>query len=244
MTKSDGATAMRVGIYSSLFFAILLCIPHGLATGATATAPATQPASYEREIAAFEREDAIHPPPQNANLFIGSSSIRLWASLSEDFRGTPTIRRGFGGSAIADSTRFAPRIVIPYHPRRIFLYAGENDLAAGRSPQRVLADFKAFVAAVRAGLPTTDIYFISIKPSPLRVKLLDNVREANALVEAFCPSAAHVHYIDIFTQMLDADGRPRPELFRADHLHMNAKGYAIWISKITPLLRQPPSTRP
>ena len=45
-------------------------------------------------------------------LFVGSSSIRFWETLARDFKGTAVINRGFGGSRIADVTRYADRVVI------------------------------------------------------------------------------------------------------------------------------------
>jgi lysophospholipase L1-like esterase len=195
-----------------------------------------KPAPFENEIVAFEKADRDHAPPRDANLFVGSSSIRLWKTLAEDFPGVSVINRGFGGSQIADSTRYADRIVLPYHARRIFLYAGDNDLAAGHTPQQVLADFKAFVEKVRGAQPEVPIYFIAIKPSPSRAKLLEKARESNRLIEAYMKEGKNLHYIDVFTPMLDADGKPRPELFGPDMLHMNRTGYALWAKLISPLL--------
>ncbi|MDB5171967.1 MAG: hypothetical protein JWN51_740 [Phycisphaerales bacterium] len=196
-----------------------------------------KPAPFENEIAAFEKADRDHAPPGEANLFVGSSSIRFWKTLAEDFPGVPVINRGFGGSQIADSTRYADRIVLPYHAKRIFLYAGDNDLAAGRTPGQVLADFKAFVEKVRGSQPQVAIYFLAIKPSPSRAKLLEKARESNRLVEAYAKEGKDLYYVDVFTPMLDADGKPRPELFGPDMLHMNRKGYELWTKLIAPLLK-------
>lgn len=183
---------------------------------------------FEKEIRAFEEHDRRQPPPADAVLFIGSSSIRLWTTLSEDFPDLPVINRGFGGSQIADSTRYADRIVIPYHPRRIVMYAGDNDIAAGKRPGQVLDDFAVFVQKVRTALPDVPIDFISIKPSLLRWKLVDQIREANRLVERHTRQEKNLGYIDVFSPMLSADGKPRRELFRDDGLHLNRQGYALW----------------
>lgn len=192
---------------------------------------------YENTIRAFERADEKNPPPQDANLFIGSSSIVKWKTLAQDFPGIPVINRGFGGSHIPDCTYFVSRIVLPYHPKRIFFYCGDNDLAAGHSPEQVLADFKAFVQAVRAGQADVPIYFISIKPSPSRAKLLDKAREANRLIEAYAKEGKNLSYIDVFTPMLNSEGHARPELFGPDKLHMNPAGYELWKGIIGPLLK-------
>ncbi|HET6247132.1 MAG TPA: SGNH/GDSL hydrolase family protein [Tepidisphaeraceae bacterium] len=214
--------------------ALLLCI--AICARGEEKSAATKPAPFEKDIEAFEKADQKKAPPKDANLFIGSSSIVKWKTLAEDFPGVPVINRGFGGSQIPDSIRYASRIVLPYHPKRIFLYAGDNDLAAGHSPQRVFADFKTFVETVRAGQPDVPIYYISIKPSPSRAKLMDKMKEANRLIEDWMKQGKNLTFIDIFTPMLGPDGQPRPELFVADKLHMAKPGYEIWAAKIRPLL--------
>lgn len=196
-------------------------------------------AKWEGEITAFERSDATNPPPKGAVLFIGSSGIRLWKSLARDFPGQPVINRGFGGSEIEDSTHFAERIVFPYEPRMIFLRAGGNDLADGKSPGRVFEDYTNFVAEVRSKLPQTDIVFIGWNPTPLRWKQHEKERELNRLVEAFSKTAPHLEFIDCYDMVLGADGKPRPELFVADRLHFNAEGYKLLVAKVRPFLPKP-----
>ncbi|MHB8524140.1 MAG: SGNH/GDSL hydrolase family protein [Limisphaerales bacterium] len=192
---------------------------------------------WEPEIAAFEAADKTNPPPQHGILFVGSSSIRLWKTLAADFPDQEVINRGFGGSQIEDSTAFAERIVVPYHPRMIFLYAGDNDIAAGKSPETVLADYRAFVKKVETDLPGTRIGFIAIKPSLARWKLVDNIRQANALVKAFAATDRRQVFIDVFAPMLGPDGKPRRELFAPDGLHMNHRGYDLWVEQIRPWLK-------
>src|ERR1700722_7316573 len=149
---------------------ILALLFAGLAFSLTTTFAEIPPqrAVWEPEIHAFEMHDQTNPPPQNAVLFVGSSTIRKWTTLAKDFPGVQVINRGFGGSRIADSTALAERIIFPYEPRTIVFYAGDNDLAEGRTPEQVAADYQAFVQTVRARLPETRIAFISIKPSPIR----------------------------------------------------------------------------
>jgi lysophospholipase L1-like esterase len=194
--------------------------------------PASQ---WEDEIRAFERLDAKRPPPRGAVLFIGSSSVRLW-KLNESFPELRTINRGFGGSQLADSTQFVDRIAIPYRPRWIVLYAGDNDLAAGKRPEQVLADFKQFVAKVQRALPETRIAYLAIKPSIKRWALVDRIRETNAAIEQFIDQDRRLKYVDVFRPMLDSDGQPRKELFREDGLHMNAEGYKVWASALRPAI--------
>lgn len=191
-------------------------------------------APFEKEIRAFEAADRKQAPPQHAVLFIGSSTIRIWKTLPQDFPELTVINRGFGGSQIADSTRYADRIAIPYHPSRIVMYAGDNDIAAGKSPQQVFEDFKAFEKKIHDALPGVPIDYISIKPSVARWKLVDKIKEANRLIEQFAHDQKNVEFVDIFPAMLSPEGKPRPDLLKPDGLHMNAKGYAIVISILKP----------
>jgi lysophospholipase L1-like esterase len=192
---------------------------------------------WEREITKFEESDRQNPPPKDAVIFIGSSSIRLWQSLKEDFPGVKVINRGFGGSEIPDSTFYVTRIVTPYRPKMVVLYAGDNDLANGKTPKQVFEDYKAFVERIHQNLPTTKIAFISIKPSPARISLLQSMKDANRLIKAYATHDKTLIYIDVFTSMLRRDGSPRPELFGTDKLHMNSKGYDLWKLVVTKYIR-------
>ena len=183
---------------------------------------------FEPEIRAFEARDLANPPPKQAVLFVGSSSIRLWKTLAQDFPEYRVINRGFGGSQIVDATHFAKRIVFPYEPRVIVMYSGGNDINAGKSAERVFADFQAFVSAVREKLPATHIAYISIAPNPARWSQVERIRRANELIRAYTTTDPRLSFIDAYAKMLGPDGQPRPDIFVADRLHMNEKGYAIW----------------
>src|SRR5262249_48818382 len=172
-------------------------------------------ARWEKAIAAFEQQDREKPPPKNAILFAGSSSIRLW-NLPKYFPGTDVINRGFGGSHLADSVHFAPRIILKHQPRMVVLYAGDNDVAAGKAPERVLADFQALVKPAHAELPKTKTASLPIKPSIRRWNLADKMGKANALIEAYCKQDPRLAYVDVVKPMLGKDGKPRPELFVKD----------------------------
>lgn len=191
---------------------------------------------WEDDIAAFERRDAQNPPPENAVLFVGSSSIRLW-DLEMSFPKIETINRGFGGSQIADSVHFADRIVLKHKPRIVVMYAGDNDINAGKSPERVAADFKKFIKTVHADLPETRILFIAIKPSIKRWALAGKMKQANRRIKKICDTNDLLAYIDIFTPMLGPDGRPREELFVEDGLHLNETGYQLWADRVAPHLK-------
>jgi len=184
--------------------------------------------AFEKDIRAFEASDKTNPPPKHAVLFVGSSSIRLWKTLAQDFPDLRVINRGFGGSQISDSVHFAERIVTPYEPSVIVMYAGGNDINAGKKPDVLLRDLKAFVAKVREKLPTTHIAYISIAGNPARWSQIERVREGNRLIREFTAAQPRMSFIDVFPHMLGDDGQPKPDIFVADRLHMNEKGYAIW----------------
>jgi len=208
-----------------------------LAFFVTSALVAADPADrWEPAIAAFEKQDQESPPPSDGIVFVGSSSIRLW-DVKQGFPDLPGINRGFGGSQMADSVRYAERIVIPYKPRVVVVFAGGNDIAAGKTPQQVAEDFQSLVHKIQAALPETKIYFVSLFPTVARWKFDDKMRQANALIEAFTKTDARLGYIDTRTRMTSADGGPRPELLRADKLHMNDKGYAIWNEIVGPILQ-------
>lgn len=186
------------------------------------------PDKWAATIEKFTQSDASQPPVHDGVVFVGSSSIVKWTTLEKDFPGVNVINRGFGGSELADSVFFADRIVIPYRPRVVVVYAGDNDLNAGKTPAAVFADFKAFVAKVHARLPATRIVFIAVKPSPSRWKIHAAGEKTNALIAAECARDNRLRFVDVWPPMLDANGEPRRDLFVADMLHMNPAGYAIW----------------
>jgi lysophospholipase L1-like esterase len=201
-----------------------------------APAPSTA-AAFEAEIARFAAADRAEPPAAGGIVFVGSSSIRLWPDLKRDFPGRPVLNRGFGGATLPDVIHFAPRVVLRYRPRQVVLYAGDNDLGAGRTPEQVAADYATFVGLVRREVPAARVTFIAIKPSPSRWALAGRVRAANALIASAVAADTLASFADVFTPMLGAGGRPRPELFEADSLHMTAAGYAVWRERLAPHLR-------
>lgn len=204
--------------------AVVLCLAFSRASLAADPHPSDR---WEKDIQAFEAADRKSPPPKGGVLFIGASSVRRWKTLAEDFPDQQTINRGFGGSQLVDSAHFAGRIVLPYEPRIIILHAGSNDLNAGRSPEQVLAAFRAFVEKVHAALPETRIAFLSINPTPARWAQAERQQEANRLIREFVAGKERLDFIDLWDALLDADGQPRPELHVEDRLHANAEGYKI-----------------
>jgi lysophospholipase L1-like esterase len=187
---------------------------------------------WEKEIAAYESKDKEKPPAPGGIVFVGSSTIRLWKT-AEDFAGLPVINRGFGGSMIADSARYADRLVIPHKPRQVLLYAGGNDISSKKTPEQAFADYQAFVAKVHAALPETKIWFMSLFPTVRRAADDDKVRALNALIAAHAKSNPRLGFIDV-ASALSPDGKANPENLRPDGIHLSEKGYAI----VSPIVRK------
>lgn len=195
------------------------------------------PEKWTEAIAELTAGDTANPPPAGGVVFVGSSSIRLWKTLAEDFAGIPTINRGFGGSELADSVFYIDRIVMPYRPRTVVLFAGTNDLKNGKTPETVAADFSAFRNKLHAALPEARLIYLSITLAPSRAHLHDAMRTANRLIAADCATDPRCTFVDINTPMFGPDGPSRPELFVEDLLHLNPEGYAIWTGVLTPFLK-------
>ena len=221
-----------------LVVSVIPCIAWSAVGDEPAKPPAADP--WEPAIKSFEDQDRKSPPATEAIVFVGSSSIRMW-KLDTSFPKHVCLNRGFGGSQLGDAARYADRIVIPYKPRVVVLYGGDNDLNAGKSPESVFANYRAFRDKVRAALPETKIVFVSIKPSPSRWKLREKALEANRLIRAEIEQGKGLVYIDVWMPMLGDDGMPRAELFLKDQLHMNETGYAIWNKLVEPHLVVSPS---
>ena len=175
-------------------------------------------------------------PDPGSVVFVGSSSILFWDTLAGDMAPISVLNRGFGGSVISHVTHFSDRVVLPYEPSAIVLYAGDNDIAFGLSADCTLRDFEAFVDHVQTEAPGTPIYFISIKPSPSRMDLWDEMERANQLIEARTTTRSTLHFIDVSESMLDEQGQPIEALYLEDGLHMSPAGYELWTSIVKPRL--------
>jgi lysophospholipase L1-like esterase len=192
---------------------------------------------WAEDLARFESADREHPPAQGGILFLGSSTIRRWDTLTDDFPGLPVLNRGFGGSQMSDAAALVPQLVLPYAPRQIVLYEGDNDLNKGKTPEQVLADFQTFLTQVRERMPQCRISILAIKPSPKRWHLKDAITRTNRQLAEAAAADPRIDFIDVFTPMLDTGGEPRPELFVEDGVHLTPEGYAIWTRTIRPHLR-------
>jgi len=230
-------------IYLCLLTAVTLCSPIQRGVAEEAKPPAAGPpadkfAKWEQEIAAMEAADRASPPPGGEILFIGSSTIRMWESLAQDYPEHRVINRGFGGSQIVDATHFAPRLIFPHEPRVIFLRSGGNDIHAGKSPEQVFADYKEFVAAIHAKLPQTEIIYIGLTPAIARLKEVEKGNALNVLIRDHAGKNPLLKFIDCADLSLGSDGQPRAELFMADKLHFNAAGYKLLAERVRPFLPQ------
>ena len=209
-----------------------------LAMAAPAAAQNPLPDRYQKEIAAFEAADKVSPPPKGEIVFIGSSTIRLWDTAAA-FPDLKIINRGFGGSWLTEATRYAERIIIPYEPRLVVVYAGDNDITQGWMSESVAYEFEKFVALIHGALPRTRILYVAIKPSVLRWYQDPRMDLANDLIRAICGKDDRLGFLDMGDIMLGWDEKPRPELFVADGLHLSAEGYRLWNAVIRPFLLPP-----
>lgn len=201
------------------------------ACGATLELSAQQPLDpnrWESTMQKFEAEDKANPPSKGGIVFIGSSSIARWTNLAESFPDLKVVNRGFGGSEMSESAKYAPRVVVPRAPRIVVLYTGENDLNRGLTPDAVAADFATFATTVRTALPATRIVVIGLKPSLLRWKLRDAMHQTNKMIRTRCASDRTCVYVDPWPSMIGKDGTPKPEFFVEDGLHMTPEGYKAW----------------
>ncbi|MEZ4851935.1 MAG: GDSL-type esterase/lipase family protein [Bacteroidia bacterium] len=190
--------------------------------------------AFAEDIEAFEKADQANFPPEGAALFVGSSSLRMWKTIEEDLAPFPVINRGFGGSTFKELNYYADRIVYPYKPKCVFVYEGDNDITKDEiGPTEVLEAFMKFHSDLKAKLPGTKVYFLSIKPSIRRENLLQKATETNRVVQQWALSQPDVDFVNVATAMMNDDGSIRSDIFIDDNLHMNATGYALW----TPIVK-------
>ena len=192
------------------------------------------PEAWENTIKSFEEQDQLHPPPKGSILFIGSSSINFWSTLAQDMSPLSIINRGFGGSYMRDMVKYLDRIVLPYIPRAIVLFAGTNDTTDHRSDtaRQIAEGFKTFAQLVQAALPKVEIYYIAITPTPTRQKFWPIANQANQLIQAYTQNDPYLHFVDFNHQLLNEQGKPNRSLYKYDGIHPNKKGYAIWTTAI------------
>lgn len=211
----------------------------GLTTGVSRAQSAAGTNRFEKNVVAYEAADKSNVPPKNAILLVGDSQFFRWKTLGEDLPGYTVINRGIDSFETSDLVDFAQRLVLPYHARMIILHVGGNDVHRGKSAERVLADFKAFVAKVRAVQPTVPIAFSSITPGPGRIAEAPRREEANKLIKDYIATQPGLLFIDLWDAMLTPHGQPREDLWVADRIHPNHAGYQLRVKIMQPILGQP-----
>lgn len=219
----------KIPILPLLIF-VFLGIPRGVAQQSENV--------FEKDIQAFEKADQENIPAPGGILFVGSSSIRAWYTLEDDFSEYPVINRGFGGSQIEDAIYFFDRVVSKYQPSQVVLYSGDNDIAVGKSPEKVFADFKDFAGLVKEKLPEAELVFLSVKPSTLRWSMYPEMEEVNKKVREYAKNDKDVVFVDVSSDMLTSEGVPDETLLLDDGIHMTRKGYELWVDILKPYLKK------
>jgi len=217
----------RIIIFTSLF---LFCAHIASSQG--------QNPPFWNDIQAFKKKDSTDFPGTGKILFTGSSSFTLWKNVQDDFPAYPIINRGFGGSTLADLIRYAGDVIYPYAPKQVVIYCGENDLAASDTVTgpMVFHRFRQLFGMIREKFPWVHIAYVSMKPSPSRMHLLEKMREGNRLIREFLAKKKRTAFIDVHPVMMNETGRPLPHIFLSDSLHMNRQGYLLWQKRIEPYL--------
>ena len=219
---------------SRLVYAVVIVANVLLRQPVYAEAPDPDPERFAEAIETFAVWDSKNSFPEDAILFVGSSSVRLWPTAAA-FPGKPIINRGFGGSEISDVIHFYKQIIWPYMPTKIFLYAGDNDIGHGKTADQVFEDYKELVELLRTDLPDSELIFISIKPSKQRWDWWPTMVEANRMVREYANEHASLGYADLATPLLDEDGLPK-DVYVEDGLHLNDQGYDLWREALAPYL--------
>jgi len=214
-------------IATSIFFSVVFMI-----SNATIAQP------FINEIKAFRKADSTSMPPKNAILLVGSSSFTIWKDVQDYFPSHTMFNRGFGGSSLTDVIYYANDVLLKYKPKQIIIYCGENDIAGSSSvtADTVFERFKTLYTIIRSKFKKVPIAFISMKPSPSREKYVETMQKGNALIKSFMEQQKRSSYIDVYSSMLDANGKVLTHIFLSDKLHMNAEGYKIWQGVIAPYL--------
>lgn len=197
------------------------------------------PAPWAKEMQEFAAADEKNPPRPGGIVFAGSSSIVRWdlAKLFEDLKPAP-VNRGFGGSQVSDLLKNIDRAVLVHQPRVVVIYSGDNDVAAGKSAEQVMGDYRKVVEAIHAKLPETRVVVIGIKPSRARWQLADPMRQVNAGVSELCEEHELLEFVDVWQPMLAKDGSPRIELLADDGLHLSDEGYRLWTKLLRPVVER------
>lgn len=194
---------------------------------------------FINEIKAFRKQDSISKPKDGMLLFIGSSSFRLWKNVKEDFNNPNILNRAFGGATLSDVIYFQNDVALKYKPKKIFIYCGENDIANSEkaTPKIVFKRFKSLYKSLRSHFPETPIVFVSLKPAISRWSMKDRMFQTNRLISGYLYKKRNAVFVNIWDKMLE-NGEPKKDIFKEDNLHMNEKGYAIWVEEMKSLVNE------
>jgi hypothetical protein len=215
--------------------------------GVSTQSPAATTSQDERfaaKVAEYEAEDRAHPPPKGAILFAGDSQFYRWKTIHEDLPGYTLINRGIDSFQLEHLIQYADRLVLPYEPRLIVLHVGGNDVHTGKSPERVLADFKTLVAKIRARYPQLRVIFSSLTPGPGRWSEAPQRIATNRVLRDYIATQPDLGFIDLWSAMLTGDGKPREDLWVEDRVHPNHAGYLLRVQLTTPFLGAPDHPAP
>jgi len=226
----------RPPLLPCLVFCLVALAPMDSAAQPALPAVVTPDERWERAFTVFESIDRAAPPPQHGILFVGSSTIQRW-DVAAAFPGVPAINRGVSSSELGDAVRYVDRLVLPYNPRVVVVYAGDNDIDNGKTSEEVAVQFERFTRRVWARLPETRFVFIGLKPSILRWSEVHRMRLANALIREYCGFDDRLAFVDVDGPMLGWDEKPRKELFVDDGLHLSRQGYELWNILLRPFLQ-------
>ncbi len=188
---------------------------------------------YQKEISKFEKEDSINFPAKNSVLFVGSSSIRKWKNLKEDFSPIAVINRGFGGSTFPELIYYSDKLIFKYQPQIIVIYEGDNDQYFLK-PLEIIKNVCYLEKIIHKKLPNSKVFFLSVKPSPARRNKLKSMLVTNIYLQRYAEETPNTYFLNIWDKMFDKKGKIKSDIFLSDSLHMNTKGYQIWTSVIKP----------
>lgn len=194
------------------------------------------PGRFESQVSAYEAEDQSTPFPEGAVLFVGSSSVRMWKTVDNDFPQVPVVNRGFGGSQFSDLLYYLDRLVTCYKPSKIFIYEGDNDISSGKKPQQIVKEAIEVRQRIAQSLPGVPVFFIAAKPSVARWKLRKKYQQLNSQLAIYAANTPGTGFVNVWDPALDANGEVLTDIFLEDNLHMNEKGYAIWKAAIDPFM--------
>lgn len=192
--------------------------------------------TFQKDIDAFDRLDSLENVEMGSNLFVGSSSITNWKDIASYFPDSYVVNRGFGGSKFEDLLYFMDRVILPYKPARIFIYEGDNDIAANIDTETLISQARTLRRKIAKAFPAVTVVFIAVKPSVSRWAMKDKYLEFNEALSEFAGKEKRTAFADVWTPMLDENGEVFKNVFLKDNLHMKANGYEIWKKVLTPFV--------